>query len=432
MHDAIQNGSYRFGEFSIYPSDRRLFHGAGSLSLPPKAFDALHLLVRNHGSLVPRTEIIATLWPGIHVTEANLTNIIVLLRKLLGREAIQTVSKFGYRFTLPVSAEPGVRQSTYATFIRGKELLTERTIESIASAREFFWIALADDPNFASGWAWLGRTCRLIEKFRGERPGSPSLAPNLTDAAFRRAFLLDPDLACAHQFYTPFQIDTGRALEAMTRLASRLRLRGEDPETLAGLVQVFRVCGLLEESIAAHDRAIALDPAIKTSVAHTHFLLGNYASVFETYTGNQFYLDAAAWAALGNRDRAINLLRTRLNRPEISSMMSGMIASLLAALEGKAEEAIAITEATQAFQEPEARFYFARHCGMLNLVMPTVELVRRARLEGFYSVYALQNDIAFACIRLHPEFQREVEEAKHMEANARQLLHLNLGPDFKK
>jgi DNA-binding winged helix-turn-helix (wHTH) protein len=418
----MPDGVYRFLEFSISPSDRRLFQGEQCLSLPPKAFDALHLLVRHHGSLVQRAELVTALWPGTHVTEANLTNIIVMLRKLLGREAIQTVSKFGYRFTLPVTGEPGVKQAAYASFVRGKELLSQRSFESIAAARECFWIALADDPNFAPAWAWLGRTSRLLEKFKNELPTSSTLA----EAAFRRAFLLDPDLACAHQFYTQFQVDSGRALEAMSRLTSRLKLRGEEPETLTALVQVLRVCGLLEESVAAHERAIALDPAIHTSVAHTHFLRGDYTRAFETYNASQFYLDAACWAALGQQERAISSLRSRLQRPELGTMMSSMIGSLLAALEGKAEETIALTSRMNPLPDPEGRFYCARHCGMINAVTHTVELVRQARLDGFHCSFALENDIAFAGIRHDPAFQQEIAESKHQEAQAQKIFHQTL------
>ena len=127
----MEDGAYRFGEFSLFPSERQLCQNATSIPLPAKAFDAMYLLVRNHGGLVLRQVLIQTLWPDIHVTEANLTNIIVLLRKILGRDAIQTVSKYGYRFTLPVLGEPGVKQAAYASFVRGKELAAERSPESI-------------------------------------------------------------------------------------------------------------------------------------------------------------------------------------------------------------------------------------------------------------------------------------------------------------
>ena len=101
-------GAYRFGEFCLFPAERTLEKRDRAVPLSPKVFDALILFVRNAEHLVRRDELIETLWPDTYVTDANLTNVIVTLRKMLGREAIQTVSKFGYRFCLPVLGEPGV------------------------------------------------------------------------------------------------------------------------------------------------------------------------------------------------------------------------------------------------------------------------------------------------------------------------------------
>ena len=422
----MEDGAYRFGEFSLFPSERRLCQSGTCIPLPPKAFDAMHLLVRNHGGLVLRQEIIQTLWPNIHVSEANLTNIIVQLRKILGRDAIQTVSKSGYRFTLPVLGEPGIKQAAYASFVRGKELTAERSLESISQARDLFWLCLANDPNFAAAWAWLGRCCRMLEKFKGGQ----SINLDLAETAFRRAFAIDPDLACAHHFYTQLQADSGQALEAMTRLAARLKQHGEEPGTFAGLVQVFRFCGLLQESVAAHERAIALDPTVSTSVAHTYFLLGEYERVFETYVGKRYYLDAAAWAAMGDTDHAITVLRERLPQPELSPLMFGLMASLLAVLEGKSEEAITIMERTEVLREPEVLFYFARHLAILNVAPATVEMLRRVRQAGFSSSRTLEQDAAFAGVRSQPGFDHERKEAKDRETHASHLLHETLGSDF--
>jgi DNA-binding winged helix-turn-helix (wHTH) protein len=413
----MEDDTYRFGEFSMSPRERRLFRNGKSVLLPPKAFDAMYLLVRNHGNLTSRVEVFSTLWPGVHVEEANLTNIIGQLRKLLGPDAIQTVSKFGYRFTLPVTAEPGIKQAAYASFVRGKELLSERSLDSIKAARDLFWFCIAEDPQFAPAWAWLGRTCRLVDKFHGE----PSI-PDIAEAAFQRAFVIDPDLPCAHHFYTHLQVDSGRASQAMVRLAGRLTRRGEDPETLAGLVQVLRCSGLLSDSVRAHERAIALDPTVKTSVAHTHFLKGEFSRVFETYnSGAGYYLDAAAWAALGAVDRAVDLLRTRLSRSQPGPSMLSLMASLLAVLENRGEDAIALMERKDIIREPEGLFYLARHYGMLNAAGPAIPMVRRARLGGFWSSATLELDPAFAGIRNGPEFDNELREARRLEQHACQV-----------
>lgn len=422
----MEEGAFRFGDFSLFPSERRLSQGTRNVALPPKAFDGLLLLARKHGRLVLRQEIVQALWPDTHVTETNLTNTIVLLRKVLGRDAIQTVSKYGYRFTLPVLGEPGVQRGAYASFVRGKELAAERSLESILQARDLFWLCLAEDPRFAAAWAWLGRCCRMLEKFKD----GPSVNLELAEAAFCRALAIDPDLACAHHFYTQLQADLGHAGQAMVRLAARLKQHGEEPETFAGLVQVLRFCGLLEESIAAHDRAIALDPTFITSAPHTYFLLGEYARVVEAHQGKRYYLDAAAWTAMGESDRAMSLLQERLSQSELSPLMSALMLSLLKILEGKGEEAVAIMEHTEVLHEPEVLFYFARHFGMLGLATPAVRMLRRARLGGFTVPYSLRHDAVFGRIRDQAEFCREWDEGKHFETDARETLQKAFGGNF--
>lgn len=415
---------YRFGEFSLSPRERRLFGLKQAISLSPKAFDALSLMVRNHGSLVSREELFAALWPGIHVSEANLTNIIVTLRKALGREAIQTVSKFGYRFTLPVTGEPGIDPQAYQSFIRGKELLARRSAESILEARERFWFCIARCPQFAPAWAWLGRTSRLAVTFE-----LPAADPDLAEAAFQRAFALDPDLACAHQFYTQVEIDSSHAAKAAIRLSSRMSTHGENPETLAALVTVLRYCGLLDDSLAANRRALALDSAIQTSVAHTHFLRRDYASVLENYGSSGLYLDAAAWAALGDTERAISMIRSRLAQQSCGAM-GILMRSLLAVLDNRRDEAVDFMQSISQFRDPEGVFYFARHFAMLNATEQTLEVVRRAREGGFWCSYSLETDPVFAPMRECPQFIAEIENAMRLEAQAGRDARRALGPEL--
>lgn len=184
-----QPDAYRFGDFEVIPSERQLRRRNKLVALPPKAFDALLIFVRNAERLVRRDELIESLWPGVYVTDTNLTNTIVTLRKVLGRETIQTVSKFGYRFCAAVIGEPGIAAATYATFLEAKTLASVRSLESMARARDLCALCVAQDPNFAAAWAWMGRCARFLDKFTA---GS-SVNLDLADAAFRRALAIDPD-----------------------------------------------------------------------------------------------------------------------------------------------------------------------------------------------------------------------------------------------
>jgi tetratricopeptide (TPR) repeat protein len=413
-----RDGSFRFGDFDLSPAERQLFRGADEIALPPKTFDALLLLVRNAERLVRREELIDALWPDTHVTDANLTNVIVALRKVLGRHAIQTVSKFGYRFCLPVLGEPGIHHATYTTFLEAKELANLRSLDSMARARDLFALCIAEDPGFATAWAWLGRCSRFLDKFKG---GS-AVNLDLAQAALRRALAIDPHLACAHHFYTQLQIDLGESRAAAVRLVQRLVARGDEPESFAGLVHALRFCGLLEESAAAHQRAIALDPAMVTSVPHTHFLRGDYQATLDTYAATRYYLDAAAWAALGDTTRAASLLRDRLAAGQLSHLMGGLMTSLLAILDDRRDAAAATMRALPLEREPEVVFYLARHYALLDDGEETVRLLRRARSEGLTASRTLERDRAFATVRATAPFRDELEECRHVEGNARREL----------
>ncbi len=396
------DSAYRFGEFELHPRERLLKRGSEPVPLQPKAFDALLCLVRRAEHLVSKEELIETLWPSVYVGESNLTNTIVSLRKIVGRDAIHTVSKHGYRFALPVTGEPGVAPATYERFARAKELTVQRSVESMSVARELYWTCLAENPSFAPAWAWLGRCCWFLGKFSGQASANLKLA----DAAFRRAFALDPDLACGHQFYTFVQTDTGHADEAMVRLLERIERHPREPETFTGFVQVLRFRGLLPESVEAHRRAADLDPAIVTSVAHTLFLAGEYAAAIEAYSGRAaYYLDAAAWAALDNKKRAITLLRERLGRMSLSQLMTGLMSSLLALLENRVDDAVRQMEATDTTCEPEILVYFARHYAHMGLADAAVTALRTAAQSGFVCApHTMHSDAWLGAVREHADF----------------------------
>src|SRR5687767_3474154 len=211
-------GAFRFGAFALHPSERQLYRAQKRIALPPKAFDALLLLVRNAERLVRKEELMRALWPETFVEEANLTNTIVMLRKVLGKTAIETVSKFGYRFTLPVTGEPGVDPDVYATFLRARQAFAVKSSDAARAARDLFLLCVTKDPSFASAWAWLGRTYRFLEKFGVD----PTVNADLAHAAFRRALAIDPSNAAAHHFFTNLQADMGEAREAMIRLSARV------------------------------------------------------------------------------------------------------------------------------------------------------------------------------------------------------------------
>jgi Tol biopolymer transport system component/DNA-binding winged helix-turn-helix (wHTH) protein len=102
-------GPYEFGPFRLEPAERRLSRNGDVVVLPPKAFDTLHLLVRNNGHLVEKEELLNKLWPDTFVEEGSLSNNVFVLRKALGDSTenpkyIATVPGRGYRFIAEIVA----------------------------------------------------------------------------------------------------------------------------------------------------------------------------------------------------------------------------------------------------------------------------------------------------------------------------------------
>src|SRR5437667_1226623 len=98
---------YRFGPFELQPDKRRLLKDGATISLRSRAFDLLAALVDRAGHLLTKDDLLDRVWPRIVVEEAALHVQVSALRKVLGSDAITTVSGRGYQFTLPVTKGDG-------------------------------------------------------------------------------------------------------------------------------------------------------------------------------------------------------------------------------------------------------------------------------------------------------------------------------------
>ena len=106
----------KFGDRIFDSSTREVLRAGQSVPVSPKAFELLDLLIEVRPRAVSKAEIHARLWPGIHVSEANLGNLVVELRSVLGDDArrprvIRTVARFGYAFIAPASPERGLGET---------------------------------------------------------------------------------------------------------------------------------------------------------------------------------------------------------------------------------------------------------------------------------------------------------------------------------
>jgi DNA-binding winged helix-turn-helix (wHTH) protein len=102
---------FRFGDFVLDGSQRRLLRSGEDVYLPPKTFELLLHLLQNRGRVLTKDELLEAVWPDVNVVENTLAQRIREIREALGDGAhsgrfIKTVPKVGYQFIGEVDDEP--------------------------------------------------------------------------------------------------------------------------------------------------------------------------------------------------------------------------------------------------------------------------------------------------------------------------------------
>jgi TolB-like protein/DNA-binding winged helix-turn-helix (wHTH) protein/cytochrome c-type biogenesis protein CcmH/NrfG len=98
--------AFRFEDYVLDPARRALSRAGKTIELRPKSFDVLVLLVGSAGRALSKEDILASVWPGLVVTDESLTRCISDVRHALGDDAqrlVKTLPRFGYQFAASVS-----------------------------------------------------------------------------------------------------------------------------------------------------------------------------------------------------------------------------------------------------------------------------------------------------------------------------------------
>ena len=146
-----------------------------------------------------------------------------------------------------------------------------------------------------------------------------------------------------------------------------------------------------------------------------------YKTAIEAYSGRAgYYLDAAAWAALGDKKQAIALLRERLSNTSFSKLITALMLSLLAILEGKTREAESTMDEADTSREPEILVYFARHYSHIGLLDSSIKALQRAARLGFTCAPdTLKSDPWLLPLRKHRKLGSLLSNAEALVEQAR-------------
>jgi len=200
----------QFGEFTLNRGLRELRRDGALLPVSGKAFDLLAFMAENPGRPLSKSELMDAVWPETAVEEANLSQNVFLLRKVLGSGAdspIKTLPGRGYQFAAQVSeayqaAEAPEPPAGAQGIISIEATQTRMIVESEVEER-VLWrlprvsrrVALSAlvPVLAAAGWYGWSRWQRWLDKSGGEpvqvvltalegTTGDPLLDRSLVDA----------------------------------------------------------------------------------------------------------------------------------------------------------------------------------------------------------------------------------------------------------
>jgi serine/threonine protein kinase len=313
----------------------------------------------------------------------------------------------------------------YECYLRANRILLES--KQWASARDLYLRCVDRDARFAPAWARLGRCYRLLGKYDDPSQAQANLARG--EQALRRALDLNPDLSLAHNLYAHVEVDAGRAREAIARLLERVRRATSEPELFAGLVHACRYCGLLDASVAADERARSLDPGVRTSVAQTFVLMGDWERAMAADRSDPPFTTAHALIELGRGDEAVALIRKHVRRgtqPQLDHLLEAMLASL----ESRHDDVIRETHALvdSGFGDHEVLFHWSAALAQAGDRDGSLGLLERAITGGFHPASALARDRRFDPLRGMADFRQLLRRADDLQREALDIFRTADGP----
>lgn len=166
-----------FPPFQLDLDNERLWKNGEEIHLRRKPFAILRHLVRNPRRLVPREEIVDTVWGKIATSESLLRTHLSALRQVLGEGVVETVIGRGYRFLPEVkrldiealrgdTARSGAVPRANARVIVGRDAELDALRAALRSAKDGRRTAV-----FVTGEAGAGKTT-LVDVFLDEANGS--------------------------------------------------------------------------------------------------------------------------------------------------------------------------------------------------------------------------------------------------------------------
>lgn len=274
---------YVFGPFRLDPNRGLLTYGSEVVPLPERLFALLLALIQANGSVVSRQTLVSVLSPEGGVSQANLSQHMYMLRRILGERArdrlyIMTARNKGFRFTAPVSVVvPSDSEQTarppethgdtllsggfeaFRHYSRGCYLLERRTAATLKSAIESFDAALSLSPGYAPALVGFARAHAFLAEYWYV---SGSYAFPKAKDALMRALKLDPASATAHAALSNVMLFCEWDWrEAKREIDTAVRLNPDSVAVCTSAAWFYECTGAEERALAEIQHALQVEPS---------------------------------------------------------------------------------------------------------------------------------------------------------------------------
>lgn len=317
---------FTFGEFVLDIDRAALTCNGDDAKLRPQSFDVLCYLVKHHGRLVTRHELLTEIWGDTAVTDDSLTHCIIDIRKVLGdhdHRMVRTVPRRGFVFEMPVIALAGAAKATTSNrppgwrrpaafvatatalvavfvladtqpentpaaaiapvqtaaegrYLQGRFLFQRRAEGDLEAARNYFLEVISLQPDHARAWAGLAGVYATRVSAIGE--DNIEDAVRLKEAA-EKAVSLDPNLAEGWARLASYYCISDDRPTCERYFQRAIDADPDDPLVLGMRAGWAAGRGDLVNAIEMQRRAVMLEPLSvvnRGNLAYYLFAAGNY------------------------------------------------------------------------------------------------------------------------------------------------------------
>lgn len=174
--------------------------------------------------------------------------------------------------------------------------------------------------------------------------------------------------------------------------------------------------------MAAYRRATRLDPAIRTSIAHSFFMAGDFERAIELDVDDPPYITTLSLLSLGRTAEAIALYSAPRELPPATEHLALFIDAVKACVHGNRDEGTAAVDrlrSASTFLDPEGLYYWALASAGPGDYELALDLLARAVETGFYCVSAFEVSPLLSSLRSFAGFGDILARARTRQEAAR-------------